>query len=179
MAADPGEKGRGTAVAVWLAVDPGARETGAVVVQDPDTSVEELLHHEVVARYDNEAVWAYGLRLVERLTAIRWGFGDTSQVAVEGVVAPNPHLGVVSVGYQQDTAVVFGVLVGWRHGVTVVRPGRHGKHPLATYPRALVGPRENGAYGSSSNPLRHCRSALDVARAAPRMARLQAAGAGA
>jgi hypothetical protein len=164
-------------MATWLAVDPGARETGIVLVRDPDRAGEALLHHQVLARADNEAVHDYARRIVHRLADLGLDRLDQPELllAVEGVVAPNPHLGTVGVGHQQDTAVVFGAVVGWAFHAVVVRPGRHGKHPLAAYPPQLVGPREKGPYGSSSNPLRHCRSALDVARAAPRFARLQAA----
>jgi hypothetical protein len=180
----------------WIGVDPGARETGLAVVAGPDVpGMERLLHHEVIAREPDQSVREYALTVLRQLDRARWahaaivadpplvgaaeenGLGEAvlPPVAVEGVLPPNPHLGMVAVGCQQDTAVVLGAVLGYDRDAVVVRPGRHGRQLLVSYPPVLRGPRERGPYGSTSNPLRHCRSALDVARQGPRTRRLQQA----
>ena len=91
-------------------------------------------------------------------------------IAVEDVVAPNPHMGLTNVSALIETARLVGYLQAV-YPVVLVPPGGHGKAPLQTYPAALVGPRETAGTGRR----RHLRSAWDVAGAASGAARIAAA----
>jgi hypothetical protein len=98
------------------------------------------------------------------------GPDDDVPLAVEDVVAPNPHMGLTNVSALIETARLVGYLQAL-YPVVLVPPGGHGKAPLQTYPEALVGPRETAGTGRR----RHLRSAWDVAGAAPGAARIAAA----
>ena len=91
-------------------------------------------------------------------------------IAVEDVVAPNPHMGLTNVSALIETARLVGYLQAV-YEVVLVPPGGHGKAPLQTYPEALVGPRETSGTGRR----RHLRSAWDVAGASAGAGRVAAA----
>ncbi len=138
-----------------LGIDPGGRATGYCLL-DGDT----LLSAGVVTR-DGED-WA---RYYAELTDLVPATLPPLVVAIEGLSKPCPHLGLTNVSGLISTARVLGVVEAHAHvhghHVVIIPPGRNGSAPLATYPPALVGPRDNGG-----GILRHARSAYDVARAA-------------
>jgi Holliday junction resolvasome RuvABC endonuclease subunit len=150
-----------------LAVDPGARETGIVLVEG-----DRLLAHAVVRRasgLDEGLIEGEYLRKVtDRLIEMARLLDDErTVVAVEAVEAPNPHLGMTNAAGQIATAAVAGAVAGWavERGleVVVVSPARHGSSSIRAYPKELQGSREGPA---ATGILRHCRSAYDVALAA-------------
>jgi hypothetical protein len=151
-----------------LAVDPGARETGIVLVEG-----DRLLRHAVVRResgLDEGLVDPAHLRAVIGMAEGQLnmeGALGSAVVAVEALEGPNPHLGMTNAAGQIATAAVAGAVAGWAivHGleVVVVSPARHGSSSIRAYPKELQGEREGPA---GTGILRHCRSAYDVALAA-------------
>lgn len=140
-----------------VGVDPGGRFTG-IVARAGDVAVWAA----VVTR-DADGDMARYLDEVEEamLDAVHHHGVDASrvQVAVEGLVAPSPHMGMVSLQGLLDTAVVLGAVMGRWDECVVVPPGDNGAGPLASYPARLVGSREKVGEGKA----RHARSAWDVA----------------
>lgn len=148
-------------------MDPGCRQTGLVVCDG-----SRVVAHEVIERKDHAPL--PGVDYL-RLVAGKVRAYPHDWLAVEGVAAPNPHLGVVSVDGVLGAAMVLGAAVGGDpHHVAIVPPGGHGSLPLAAYPPELVGPREK----SGGGVLRHCRSAYDVVVHARRLQLLRERRAG-
>lgn len=153
-----------------VAIDPGFRATGVVARRG-----NEVLDHGVVSRDDEGPPSAAYVGLVlQRVSDARRAFAGSGGnradvlVAVEGVVKPNPHLGLTDMTGVLGAAVVLGgVLAIWPDAV-VVRPGGHGKAGQLAYPRELWGPNEGPAGGGWR---RHCRSAWDVSIAAEQLVR--------
>lgn len=143
-----------------VGVDPGGKETG-IVARDGD----QLLHALLVTRGPGVSGDGTDARyLTEVLSAV-----DEVQrachaqlVAVEGLVAPTPHMRLISVKALLQTATVYGALLAARPDALVVPPGGHGKAPLRCYPPILVGDSEPRGAGWR----RHLRSAWDIAGAA-------------
>lgn len=145
-----------------IGIDPGAKHTGIVLRQHRD-----VLHHVTIANPAYPAITQDYLDRVlnavqtAKVAATAATFPrSTPLIAVEGVEAPNPHLGMINTLGVLGIAQVLGAIRG-RFRVVVVDPGKNGKLPLQTYPPALIGPRETGVYGQGK--LRHERSAWDVA----------------
>lgn len=140
-----------------VGVDPGHSETGIVLRLG-----DELLEHSTVIR-DDEPDGRY----VDRVNAVvntRSELHKNCLVAVEGVRAPNPHVGrVTNVTGLLGTAIVLGGVLAWWPDALVIPPGGNGSGPLAAYPEAL---RPTRGRGAGKDNLRHERSAWDVAGAA-------------
>lgn len=134
-----------------IGVDPGGRSTGLVRLDGPDLDV-----FGTVTRKD---AWGVGEYLHAVLTEIDDLHAD--YIAIETVVAPNPHMGVISVVGVLETAQVFGAVLGRWPDAIPIPPGKNGSHPLQTYPEALRPTRGNG---KGKDSLRHVRSAYDVAK---------------
>lgn len=133
-----------------LGLDPGCRQTGLVVVEQ-----SRVVAHEVIERFDKQPL--PGVDYL-RLVAAKVRAYPHDWLAVEGVAAPTPHLGVVNVDGVLGAAMVLGAAVAAEPHAVIVPPGGHGSLPLTAYPAELVGPRER----TGSGRLRHCRSAYDV-----------------
>ena len=143
---------------------------------------DRLLGHRLVERDGDD--WD---RYRDDLTGALWDFAEpvegvamsASLVAVEGLHVPTPHMGMTSVKGLIDTARVLG-WVEWvacqvwgdQGPFVSVPPGGHGTAPRSTYPPELIGAREGPKL---TGRLRHCRSAWDVAGAAPSYWRLRQA----
>ena len=172
---------------VILGVDPGARTVGAVLRRGAD-----LIAHTAVVRRDplgpiedwfDTVIDALG-QLCDRPTD-EW----PKLLAVEGVNAPSPHMGMTNVAPTLETALVAGVVVGFGMvddlPARVIPPDRFGSPVegltgqvarqtlLQRYPADLVGPRETT--GSGKGPLQHVRAAWDCAGAAALRLRMEAA----
>lgn len=152
-------------------VDPGARETGLVLRRG-----DQMLAHLVVPEAGRGMARYLGVVLD---ALVYWS--DLDLVAVEGVTAPSPHLRLTNPAPLLDAALLAGGVVGAALArevdVVLVPPGGHGAGVLTYYPAALVsdGERRHGlARAGGSSPLRHCRSAWDVAGAGERLRRAQA-----
>lgn len=79
-------------------------------------------------------------------------------IALEGVVEPEPHMGLINVAGIIGTGIVFGaVLARWPRAV-IVPPGGNGSLPDHAYPQEI---RKLSRLGG---PTKHARSAYDVAR---------------
>lgn len=172
-----------------LGVDPGGAHTGLVLRDGP-----RLLANRLVSRGDQQ-IPAY---LVQVLDAVQdlWDLDPPPKtpvviVAVEGLNAPTPHMGLTNVTGLLDAAQVLGAVLACWTAAVVVPPGGHGAVPDVlqalpgkagdkacrqylddTYPAALIGAREKRGAGL----LRHCRSAWSIAGAAEMLDRLQKVG---
>lgn len=155
-----------------LGIDPGGRQTGVVVVEG-DQPVDGTVA--VFIRGDVEPCVAYARRvgdwLFERYEISLSGPDcGIDLVAIEGVVAPTPHMGLSNPAGIVDTGVVFGAL--WADltfhdppsfPAVEVAPGGHGEQRARLYPAALRG--RAPLAGDPGGDRRHVRSAYDVALA--------------
>lgn len=162
-----------------LAVDPGARETGLVVVSN-----DTLLAHDVVVAGDKldprHPVDLDYLKLVRARIETLLGAAGVGHaldvVAVEDVGAPEPHLGMTNAAGIVAVGALIGYLASWADDLTdpvpflKIAPDGYGGSMLRTYPGELVGPLETKGKGI----LRHARSAYDIALAARYYANLDA-----
>lgn len=153
-----------------VGIDPGGNETGIVLCDG-----SELLRAWIVdrERQSHEAYTADVIGTVreaarimqEALGTPEWhaSTGHGILMAVEGVVEPTGHLGMIRLGGLLRTAMVFGACLGmsWSGGRAVIEPKGNGSHPFDAYPQQLR-PTRVGARGKDQ--LRHCRSAWDVAQ---------------
>lgn len=153
-----------------IGVDPGTKATGIALIDDRsgliaasviewEPGTDTRLHVAEIL----DSIAAYALKAVNEA-----GF-ESLRIAVEDVVRPSPHLGIIDPTHVIELARLIGWLsaeldrycnteaAGW----TLVRPGGHGSKPLITYPAALVGPTETTG---TSGFRRHARSAYDIAR---------------
>lgn len=159
-------------------VDPGARWTGIVI-----RSGRELLAHEVVTRPKEDSISDLGAGLdrwreqvmvaVHSALVTAREHGDEIALAVEGIVAPNPHVRRRDGSSLTDptailaTAVVFGALLQEYSGrVIIVPPGKNGSMVMDSYPLEIRGS-GRALKGPPMDKNRHARSAWDVAGAAP------------
>lgn len=171
-----------------VGIDPGGRQTGIVVVNGRELLAAAVLDRDTPvgrAHGYSSAAWAEAnLAAIERLLleqleptlprqrpaqiadrAIRT---EQARIAVEDVVAPNPHVqradgnALTNPDGILDTAIVLGAIVDRWPDVVIVAPGGHGSHPRGSYPPAIDLP----AGGKGSDRARHARSAYDVAQAA-------------
>lgn len=178
-----------------LAVDPGAVDTGIVVVRA--TYRPDLLAHTTVSREVrlNDAIAAAegGLVHPDYLAAVTDGLNAVldvlgtvplDAVAIEDVVRPNPHKrrrdgsSVIDPGPVAATAATASTVVGWAaaldYPVVMVRPAGMGSEPLeGRYPPELL---DRGGKALPNGKMRHARSAYDVALDAALEARVAMAG---
>jgi len=170
---------------VILGVDPGARTVGAVL-----RSGAELLGHTALVR-DNPLgpIESWIDDVLANLHDLTNGVNRVDVVAIEGVNAPSPHMGMINVAPTLETALVAGAVAGWAmpdgFATVIVPPDRFGapvegltgptarQALLQRYPADLVGPRETT--GSGKGPLQHVRAAYDVAGAAGLLLRMRGA----
>lgn len=166
---------------IVVGVDPGARETGLVVIS---AGIGRLGSEQLVAsltiRRDPggdllEIPPAYLEDVIVAVSAAVREH-DADLLAVESLRKPNAHhrgkLKPIDPAGVMATAVVWGALVGRRYytadatavQAVAVPPGRNGSLPLAAYPEQL---RPTRGLGRGADKLRHERSAFDVARRAP------------
>ena len=100
---------------------------------------------------------------------------DDPLVGIEDINPPSPHVRLINPRGLIDTATVIGAVLGrfsadaWVTAV-LVPPGGNGSAPLAAYPTVL---RPTRGQGKGHDVMRHCRSAWDVAGAAPALHRLE------
>lgn len=157
-----------------LGVDPGARETGIVVLDVTDTpgiGVAPLAHYSTIRRTDTgrpDQVPADYLDTVTRAVVKLAVDLNVAAIGVEGIRAPGGfakgrrHLidpaGIIG------AAITYGAILGalgraaLGHRVRVVRPAGNGNLlPLHAYPEPL------GTRGKGKDKHRHARSAYDVA----------------
>lgn len=157
-----------------VGIDPGGSWTGVVVRHG-----RTLLHHDLLQRADTENMDQWLDRIQLTIHRALDAHPDAS-VAVEGVVKPNPHLGLTNPWPIMETAQVLGCIrTHW--DVAVIRPNRHGTPPKAlldikgkrgldecraylelNYPLELIGKAKRG----KDDDLQHCRAAWDVAGSA-------------
>lgn len=141
---------------IVVGVDPGGRNTGVVVRDGQHCS------HGVVVTRRGDGVFPDAEYLTQVCEAVAEAItiaGMEAVVAIEGVVNPNPHMGLSNPGGIIAAAMVLGaVLTRWPEAV-VVRPGGHGSGAIELYPPTLVGARERNGAGK----MRHARSAWDIA----------------
>jgi hypothetical protein len=144
----------GDAVSAVVGIDPGGRWTGVVARRfDAVVWAAVITREGDMASYLTEIKAAVGDAIATHLLAV-----DVT-VAVEGLVKPTPHMGVISLTGLLDTAVVLGAVMAWWPSAVIVPPGDNGAGPLTAYPARLVGAREVKGEGIA----RHARSAWDVA----------------
>lgn len=137
---------------IGLGVDPGGRYTG-VVTKDRDRVLSACVLTRTTGGKFPDAHY-----INEVLDEITNHIEIVEFIALEGVVEPEPHMGIISVAGLVGTGVVFGaVLARWPNAV-IVPPGGNGSLPDAAYPPEI---RRRVRLGG---PTDHARSAYDVAR---------------
>lgn len=151
----------------WVVgADPGGRETGLVLCAG-----KQVLEREVVVRTTKGllADTAYLNKVIDRIHHYRSVAGDDHPLlAVEGLVEPNPHLGLTKVIPLIATGMVLGAILAVYPDAVVVRPGGHGSRFVTAYPEEL---RPTRGQGKGMDRLRHTRSAYDIAHAGRIVAR--------
>lgn len=157
-----------------LGVDPGARDTGLVLVRGDD-----LLAHAVIHREDriSDEEYVCGV-LANALSLVNLVGPEDLLVAVESVTPPvgfrDGKRQPINPGSLIATSAVMGAFIAWAWtepasvDLILVPPAGNGSAVLAAYPPALVGAREAKAAGGI---LKHCRSAWDVAQSGQRLVR--------
>lgn len=167
---------------IVVGVDPGARRTGIVAVSFEGPDRRLLADASVTGPRDTpldqpapEYLAEIGAQLTELARLQRVDY-----LAIEGLVKPNPHLGITGVDALIAAAAALGAALSWAGGgrspaVLVVRPGRNGSRPLGSYPAALVSAAERRDRGwqlrtAGKGKLKDARSAWDVAVEAHRLA---------
>lgn len=163
---------------VVVGIDPGYRDTGYVVLRRGAIVAAGTVHREEPAQVG--ASLTDGGYLDGIVDAIERDLDDAlielvDLVAVEDVVAPNPHAhsrarhgsgsttinptGIIA------TAVTAGYVIAWARSIAAevvkVRPGKNGSGPSGLYPPELL---DRGGIARPGGNRRHERSALDVAR---------------
>jgi hypothetical protein len=145
---------------IVVGIDPGGSWTGIVVRRGADAIWVDAVH-----RGDEVGDAGWLTHVLASLNAAMAEAASLQQgkglLAVEDVVAPNPHVRVTNVAALLATAKVVGMVLAVHPTAILVRPGGHGSAPLASYPPNLVGDRERAGSGR----LKHARSAYDVAGA--------------
>lgn len=173
-----------------LGIDPGAKGTGFALVNPAvwDTTRAllgvhgrpELLWSTTVRNEDGPLDLRvdpnYLRTCVATMLEVLTDHADQARrvsVAVEGIVAPNPHVGMTNPTAILVAATVFGAIIGRApaNDTVVIRPGGNGSLPFGTYPGVLVSPAERRQAGWEYRPAgagtrKDQRSAYDVARAA-------------
>lgn len=158
---------------VTIGIDPGARYTG-VAVRDAEGNV---LHASTIKRADatDPVDWAK-----ESVTFVKEDvlpFFPDHQVGIEKVTTPNPYMnGRRTFLNPKDLislALVVGAMAVSFPDAVLVRPGKNGSQPLASYPDALRGRRPKDLPGRSDGSRDHQRSAYDVAGVAEQLHREQ------
>lgn len=172
-----------------VAVDPGGRESGIVVLYGEGLYAAAVLDRAVAVDprhgYSAAAWAAANVEAVHRLasealTVVVPMLGLTEPIAasdlprvrlaIENYHAPNPHVtrddgdAIINLDGILDTALVVGQLLGEWPDAILVEPGGNGALPPGRghYPPPIDA--RPGAAGRDR--LRHARSAYDVARAA-------------
>lgn len=155
-----------------LGVDPGARETGLVVVRGDELIGSDVIRAEGKLDPHNpvDPVYLRALRICLEALLGRAGVGHgLDAVAIENVAAPNPHLGMTNAAGIVAVGAVVGMLWSWAYDlgdpvpVMLIDTEGHGSSLLAGYPKDLQPTR---GQGKGTDILRHARSAYDVALAA-------------
>lgn len=156
-----------------LGIDPGGRHAGVVLRVG-----NQLLAHQVieVAPPRTDITAKHTKATLAAIEAVLNGCPAKDNpdwqpllVAVESVVQPTPHMGVIAVLHLLGTATLYGACLAhpWPGRVIEVRPGGHGKGLLGSYPDDLVtaAERRKGLQRQAGDSalIRHCRSAWDVA----------------
>lgn len=175
----------------WVGIDPGSVSTGIVVRYG-----NRLLWHRVVHRDEDEDVVrgvgvgpAYLTDVMAAMTEAMQcvhATGHMANVAVEGVVPPNPHIKtakgerrITNPGPVMGTAMVLGAILARFPAAVVVPPGDHGHGMLGSYPEPLVTAAEARRglrrQAGDSSDIRHCRAAWDCAGQGPIHAALRSA----
>lgn len=141
---------------VLLGIDPGAMETGIVLLVD-----EEVTRASVVKRNRQPSRGAY---VTEIISTVKDFLGKTKNptVCVEDVVKPKPFYrgkqSFVNVSSIIDTSIVLGAILAHYPKAVVCPPGHNGQGELASYPPLLIGKHEKSG---KSAVRRHVRSAYD------------------
>lgn len=152
-----------------VGVDPGGASTGVIARVGDNLVQHAVIEAATFPDYYRGAV----LDELELAYEAAWrAIVDLTRpiVAVEAVVAPNPHVRMMNVKGILATAEV----IGWiqercaQRGylLIMVPPGGHGSAPLRSYPSRLVGAKEKTGGGR----LRHARSAWDIGHVGAQLA---------
>jgi hypothetical protein len=178
---------RASTAQTWVGIDPGSRTTG-IVARNGNTLAGYLLIDRATTEPDTDRPGLPTMRAIVEAVA-QLTDPATCGIAIEDLLTPNPHVNrkngnaVIAVGPMLDVREIIGYLRCVWPDAVLVRPDRHGSMPLASYPDALVSPRERAhaikhrtlaAPAPQSATLRHARSAWDVAGAAAIHARIEA-----
>ena len=163
----------------WVGIDPGARDTGIVLRFGPLCPRHTVIHNPAWTGEPSTVGAAYVAEVLAAVDEFIAASTVPVKVAVEGVSKPCPHLGITDPSAILGAAIVLGAVVGRWADAVVVPPGGNGSNLLRLYPAELVTPGERARGvnrpAGDSNLIRHCRSAWDVALAAPGVGRRSAA----
>jgi hypothetical protein len=142
-----------------IGIDPGARETGIVLAEHG-----RLVEYKLVRRSKADGLLDVNVGYLAdiNVTVAGMAAGRSAIVACEGLVKPNPHVGMTDPSGAMATAMVIGALVMGDWQLVIVPPEGNGSLPFGAYPVEL----RPKAGGKGSDLKRHLRSAWDVARVA-------------
>ena len=166
----------------WVGIDPGGSHTGFVIRDD-----DGLCHWHTVIDHDPDPMIAVH-QLADGVAAaslrLDYWSGPDPVWAIEDLTPPKGRVGGVKVPINPGTLIGTGRALGallnavWTiTGITpvLVKPDKHGKRALNTYPPDLIPPlgaksatRRNAwaEMAGQSSQIRHARSAWDVAGSA-------------
>ena len=173
----------------WIVgIDPGARNTGLVLVEFPQMGGHRSTLHKSLTIENPVSDFLpladeYVMLVKDAISDLSWQATSSDVlIAVEGVTRPTWNNAgrfggaAIDPGPLLSTALLVGHLAGsfrergWP--VRVVPPNHHGGGALASYPESLVSDAEKrrrnwrATVGGDKAKLRHERSAFDVAMAA-------------
>lgn len=164
-----------------LGIDPGAKYTGIVLVED-----DKPLQAQTVARQAGWSDKAWIERVVTACDAVAQGAGERKYlVAVEGLRRPQKGLNGRYVGFSpkvmegvMEAAVAYAAVLAVYEDAHVVAPNRNGEQrPADEYPAELVRGRPTWFLPNEAprGTRQHERSAFDVALGLLRQQHLLAA----
>lgn len=148
---------------VALGIDPGGKWTG-VVVKDND----EMIVACVLTRTTGYELpdGEYLREVVDEIDTINRSTRP-AVFALEGLVEPNPHMGLTNVVGLMGVAMTYGAILSHWPDAIIVPPSGNGSAPDAAYPKMIR------RYVRLGGPSKHARSAYDVAQVGAMLARAQ------
>lgn len=151
-----------------VGIDPGGKESGLVLLELPRCDVLRacVVTRDATGKLPDGQYITEVMETVAEYCAQGVEGGHEVLVAVEGLVHPNPHMGLANVMGLIGAGMVLGAVIRDYPDAGIIRPNKNGSRSLDTYPAKLQPKRGSG---KGMDRLRHARSAYDVAVTAVRL----------